>query len=186
MITNNQINARKSFFFIRKKPEDISMGTGYLKVQVHTGGDTLPVEGAEVVVSSPDGRTLFRTKTDGSGNTEAFRIQAPDARYSLDSSFNGRPYSLVNVVIQKDGFVTMHIRNVQIFDTQTTILPENIEPLAAEAVKASDKYIDIGPANLLSREKNRQNMPPPQVVKGAAGDENADPLLRAAFTFPNT
>lgn len=161
------------------------MGAGYLKVQVRTGAGALPIEGAEIFISYTDGRMLLKTQTDKSGNTEPFRIQAPDARFTLDPDYRGRTYSAVNVVTKKSGFVTIHVRNVQIFDTVTTILPQNMEPLING--KATDKYIAVPPPGISSDAGNRRQTAPPPAAAETALSGSAFPeseLFAQSFSIP--
>ena len=143
------------------------MGTGFLKVQVHTGDDALPVAGAEVVVSYPGGRVIYRARTDGSGNAGPFRLSAPDMKYTLDPNYNQPAYSVYNVDIRADGYVSRHVSNVPVVDTQTTILPGNLQPLTDEPMKMTDDYIDIPPVALLNPVKSRQDMIPPPAIPSA-------------------
>ena len=108
------------------------MGMGTLTVQVHTGEDALPVANAEVTVYAPDGRALYRALTDVSGNTIGFPLPAPDKRYTLDPTYLQPAYAVYDVVIRAAGYATRHIHGVEIVDTQTTILPENLSPLSDE------------------------------------------------------
>jgi len=106
------------------------MGLGYLRIQVHTGDDALPVTDACVVVKDKFGRILYRLKTDISGSTETVGLYAPDKYHTLNPNDLGPYYSTYEVeVIDPQRFTTEIIHNVQVFDTETSILPIAMLPL---------------------------------------------------------
>ena len=160
------------------------MGTGFLKVQVHTGDDALPVAGAEIVVSYPDGRVIYRARTDENGNTGTFRLSAPDMKYTLDPNYNRPAYSVYNVDIRADGFVSRHLSNVPIVDTQTTLLPQNLQPLTDENPRMTDDYIDIAPIALLNPAPSRQDMIPPPAIPPAVTPMTVENEIPAPNEIP--
>lgn len=125
------------------------MGTGYLTVQAKTGNDALPVSNAHVILYDTNGDARYETYTDASGNTEHLSLPAPDKQYTLDPSYGKPAYSLWDVDVEKAGFATSHIHGVEVVDTQTAILPVNMEPLVDEPFPKMDVYIDIPPVGLL-------------------------------------
>ncbi|MCL1823037.1 MAG: peptidoglycan-binding protein [Oscillospiraceae bacterium] len=125
------------------------MGTGYLRIQVTTGGDALPVAGADVTIKQRGSAKLYRTRTGADGKTEDFPFSAPPMSYTLNPSTASCAYSLCDVDIKKEGFITKHIRGVEIVDTQTSILPVSMEPLAGGNGAQADSVFKIplpGPA----------------------------------------
>ncbi|MCL2508881.1 MAG: hypothetical protein FWF05_06865, partial [Oscillospiraceae bacterium] len=117
------------------------MGTGYLIVQVKTGDSALPVGDARVRVLDLQGNTIYDVKTDQNGNTEKLSLDAPDAAASLNPNNTEPTYSLWNVIVRADGYRGENIRNVQILDTETAILPVNMEPL--EESEPPDSTVNI-------------------------------------------
>jgi len=139
------------------------MGTGYIRIQASTADEALPVAGADVMIKQRNGNRLFKTRTGEDGKTEDFPLPTPSAAYTLSpcGNCNGAlPYSLCDVDIKADGFVTKHIRGVQILDTQTTILPVNMQPLAEEPNPVREEVVEIPPAGLLLSEEYRKMDPP--------------------------
>ena len=104
------------------------MGTGYLVVAAMAAIGAIPIKGAEVTVLH-DGRIIHRLTTDESGQTASVRLEAPDKALSLDVDYFEAPYSEWDVKVVAPGFVTTIVRNVEVLDTETTILPVNLEPL---------------------------------------------------------
>jgi len=137
------------------------MGMGFLKVETHTAYDALPVPKAMVTVSYPNGRVIYQGTTDENGQSPLFRLAAPDKQYTLMPNYKGVPYSTYNVEIKAPGFVTLHIQGVQIEDTETTILLEEMTPLSVGGVVETDEYIDIPEHALLNRESSLRAVPPP-------------------------
>jgi len=137
------------------------MGTGYLRVEAHTAYDAMPIPNATVTVSYPNGRIIYQGTTDENGQSPAFRLNAPDKKYTLMSNYKGVPYATYNVVIKAHGFVTRHINGVQIEDGETTILLEEMQPLSIGGVVETDDYIDIPEHALLNRESSLRAVPPP-------------------------
>ena len=121
------------------------MGTGYLAIQVRNDDDSLPIAGAHITLSSPDGKALYETDTDPNGNTETLMLEAPDKVHTLEPDYKGPTYSEWKVDVEKDGFVTSHIFNVEVIDGETSILPVRLHPLVDETGAPHDENINISP-----------------------------------------
>lgn len=121
------------------------MGTGFLIIDVRNEQDALPLANAHIVVSDQNGNALFETHSDENGNTEKLTLTAPDKEYTLDPNYKQPGYSKWNIDVVKEGFVTAHIRGVEIEDEQTSILPVRLHPRVDEDGSPTDEYIDIPP-----------------------------------------
>lgn len=132
------------------------MGTGYLTVHTRTGNDALPVEEAHVLVSDENGVLQYETYTDSNGDTELLALPAPDAALTLDPNYRQPAYSSWNVEVEKDGFVSPHIRGVEVVDTQTSILPVQMEPLVDGPSPRTAERIDIPPIGLLVSDRGQE------------------------------
>ncbi len=132
------------------------MGMGYLKLEVFTGNEALPVGQARVAVKSNDGRILYELRTDANGATDTVQMAAPNKENSLDPYSQGEPYSTCDVEVSADGFDTTIIRGVQIFDTETSILPINMIPLSAEVAQVVYVNEIVIPKNTLQLPIERQ------------------------------
>ena len=121
------------------------MGLGYLKIQAHTGDDSLPVPNADVVIKDNTGKTLHQLKTNGNGETKEVELYAPDKYHTLDPYDFGPYYSTyeVNIIYPKK-YITKTVKNVQIFDTIHAILPVSMLPLPDNTASMSE-IIDIPP-----------------------------------------
>jgi len=136
------------------------VGVGYIRIEANTADSALPVRDAHVVIRQPDGSILYETDTDANGNTGKFALTAPDKELTLDPYFGKPAYSLCDVDVIADGYVTVHVHGVQIVDTQTAILPVKMLPLAKEAAPVTERSIFIPPLGLLiPRERNPAGPP---------------------------
>jgi len=105
------------------------MGSGYLTIKASMENDTVPIEGADVLIQDANKRTLYTLKTDASGKTEPVMLYAPDKIYSLNPNYNGMPYSTYRVKVSHPGFVNEIVNGVQIFDTVESLQNLNMTPL---------------------------------------------------------
>jgi len=132
------------------------MGTGYLLVQTRTGSDALPVGNAHITVIDSGGRPVFETFSDANGNTDRLSLPTADKRLTLDPEYKNQPYSTWDVIVKREGFLTVHIHDVQIFDTETAILPVAMKPMADERNAAREDHIHIPPPGLMLPGERRQ------------------------------
>ena len=124
------------------------MGIGFLTVQTTAGDEALPVQ-SHVKITRTDGTVLYETDTDSTGNTKTFELSAPDVSLTLDENYNAPAYSVSNVIVSAEGYETVHIYDVSIVDTQTTILPVNMIPLEAPDYGPKEVDIYLDPLTLL-------------------------------------
>ena len=102
--------------------------TGILRIQSFGARQSSPVGGVLVTVSG-DGFTLQRI-TDDRGNAADLRIEAPACTLSLDQNNTAtRPYAVVDLTATKEGFRTVRIQGVQIFDGQVTLAQPEMIPV---------------------------------------------------------
>ncbi len=101
------------------------MGLGYLRVEATTGEDGKPVLG--LVTVTKDCQDVSKP-TDLSGQTELFELEAPDAELSLDPEYEGSVYSVCDVKVVADRYTDAYIKDVQIYDGKTTLLPVDMIP----------------------------------------------------------
>ena len=122
------------------------MGTGFLEVVTTTAYDGLPIAGAQVTILSGE-TVLYELVTDESGLTETVALEAPPVELTLDVNFEGIPYSVCDVLVQAEGFVTVRIHDVEILDTETSILPVHMTPVMEGE---ENQEIFIPPHNLVT------------------------------------
>ena len=133
-----------------------AMGIGFLEVNTITAYDALPIVGAKITVLSGD-EVLYELTTDESGLTEKVALEAPAVALTLDPNFDGVPYSVCDVRAEATGYVTVTIHDIQILDTEVSILPIHMEP----ALTPSDP-IDLWtpPHHLIWDDDRKMDIPP--------------------------
>lgn len=107
-----------------------NMGIGYLKVELRTGDEAFPVGNARVLVKNESNDILFDLMTDENGNTVKVKLEAPDKTHTLNPNDQGPYYSTYEVEVKPgNGYMGEIIHGVQIFDTETSILPVQLTPV---------------------------------------------------------
>jgi len=136
------------------------MGTGYLEIAATTALGGLPIPGARVTVLSGD-EILYEMFTDKSGVTEKVALEAPEKELTLDENFDGIPYSVTNVKVEAENYVTVTVYDVEIFDTETSILPVYMTPVtyAGENV---EYYTPLH--KLVAGGERTRELPPPNAI----------------------
>ncbi|MCL2358103.1 MAG: carboxypeptidase-like regulatory domain-containing protein [Defluviitaleaceae bacterium] len=136
------------------------MGTGFLEVVAITAYDALPIAGAKVFVLSGD-EVLYELTTDESGITQKVALEAPAKELANDINFTGVAYSVCDVRVEAAGYETVKIHDVEILDTETSILPVHMPPKEA----GGETYnLYTPPHNLVSGEDRRMDVPPPMTI----------------------
>lgn len=105
---------------------------GWISVNVRTGENSSPVEGASVIVTSmADGNLIFKATgiTDESGQIKKIALPAPSVNLSLDSANLIKPYSVYDISVYADGFFRERSIDVPVFAGITSIQQFNMVPL---------------------------------------------------------
>ncbi len=102
---------------------------GRIRVEVNSALGRIPVENAEIQISSADGTggVLAETRTDANGMTEELSLDAPPVAYSMTPSEN-QPYAEYNVRIRAAGYEERLFSGVQIFSGETAIQFSTLRP----------------------------------------------------------
>jgi len=114
--------------------ESMGSGTGYILVNVRTGDESAPIEGATVLVTAIlDGSRLILAEglTNNSGTTEKFSVPAPDNSFSQAPDSSSRPYSLYDVSVTADGFFNARSVDVPVFAGITSVQNFSMIPVPA-------------------------------------------------------
>lgn len=103
---------------------------GYLIVNVTTALGAIPIEGAAVTVTSPDGGDIILSvQTDSSGKTPKMALDAP-ARVLSEQPGNVKPFATYTITSEKEGYYTVTNLGVPIFSGITSIQPVAMMPLS--------------------------------------------------------
>ena len=94
------------------------MQKGSLLVRTYIADMLIPIRDVRVTVTENNGNgeeiLAFRL-TDENGKTEIIEINTPDMELSLDQNNTLKPFTSVNIKVEKEGFIIFVIKNVQIF-----------------------------------------------------------------------
>ncbi len=104
------------------------MPTGYLKVTSLTAKGNLPVSYATIEITQTINginRQLYSYVTDVNGYSDSVELEAPDKSLSLDRVNDIQPYSCYNIKATAEGYEEINIKEVQIFDGVTSLIPIN-------------------------------------------------------------
>lgn len=110
------------------------MGRGNLIIQARTAEEALPLKGVRVRIRDYKGTLLYDLTTDESGETEQISLEAVDRKLSLDPSYLGIPYSAYSLEAEAEGFNSLYIIDVQIFDGENAIQPVALIPMLASQI----------------------------------------------------
>jgi hypothetical protein len=107
-------------------------GTGLLIAQVSTADQSLPIAGANVIVTknTENGEELVKVMQTGrDGKTPPLTLSTPPAENSLTPDSLAARFYNYNIRVDYPGFYTMENLNVPIFEGQTSIQPFALIPL---------------------------------------------------------
>ncbi|MFL0269109.1 LysM peptidoglycan-binding domain-containing protein [Candidatus Clostridium radicumherbarum] len=135
------------------------MGTGNLIIQARTADNALPLVGVRVRIMDQEGTVLFNLTTDESGETEQISLYAVDRSLSLDPSYIGIPYSTYGLEAEAEGFNSLYIADVQIFDGENAIQHVALIPMLASQRIPLRHEIFIGRHALAMTEPRNQAGP---------------------------
>ena len=162
------------------------MEKGYLIVNVTAAGVRLPVQNARVSIFlheyRPSGnygdrvRTDIETSedfderqmTDSSGRTRAIAVDTPDKELSYIEEGGAVPFSICDVLVEKDGFFSSAFFGVQIFPTRESILSVSLTPFDESFVNQNTPFEERGETQFF-------DIPDPVVRDGGGGStENTE------------
>lgn len=121
---------------------------GRLIVKVATGLGTIPIEGAQIFVvpyqkeDMNEGDT-YSLRTNADGLTSVIDLSAPSRSISLSPSDEGMPYSEYLLTVRKDGYRTVEIVGIPIFDGITSLQSVNLLPLSEDEYVTGDKTTQV-------------------------------------------
>lgn len=118
------------------------MSQGTLRVQSFAAQLSAPMPGVDVTVTN--GTLVHRFTTDEQGYAPDLHLPAPPAFYSLDEeNTTTLPYSTWDLTAQKNGYHTVTIRGLQIFDCQATLARLEMIPASSRSVPAFPDTVDV-------------------------------------------
>ena len=107
------------------------MGKGNLRIQTVAAEGAILVGQASITVTDENNHVLYELTTDNTGHAPEISLEAPDISLTEEPYTARRRYALYNVTARAEGYRTAVYKGVMIFDTSTSILTINLEPLAS-------------------------------------------------------
>lgn len=135
------------------------MGRGNLIIQARTSDGALPFSGVRVKIRDKNGAVLYDLMTDESGETKEISLDAVDRELSLDENYSGSPYTSYDLEADAQGFNSVHIKNVQIFDGEEAIQPVEMIPMQRGQSVPKIQEIHIGKHGVEMKEPRNQTGP---------------------------
>lgn len=105
--------------------------TGYIQVQAYTSNARIPLQGAAVTITNPDGSAIAMRLTNRSGTLDSpIEIQVPDPSAGQSPNTGITPFVDVNLYARLENFETIEIENLQVFPKTLTVQDLKMIPLS--------------------------------------------------------
>ncbi len=99
--------------------EKANLGRGSLIFRVYTGRQSVPIEGAECVITKKiagQNHTITKLVTNSSGQTTVQELPTPPKELSQQSENTIQPFALYDATVTKPGFVNIVLKDIPVFD----------------------------------------------------------------------
>lgn len=151
------------------------MAIGYLTMQARTAHDAVPLEGVRITVLDDEDNHVYEMITDANGETRRVPLETVDKRFSLNQNFTGTPYVIYNVLAQADGFNSIYVSDIPVYDGEAAVLPLTLVPMQERQRSAVQTEIPIGsPAVSMTEERSQ-----------TGAGEDAVPQVLRQVVIPN-
>ena len=120
------------------------MATGFLMIQARTANDALPLPGVSVKILDAQNQLLYDLITDANGQTETVSLPTVEKNLSLQPDYEGSPYTAYRAIAQADGFQTLYVSGINIFDGITAVQPAPLTPMGERQPTPGRTEIVIG------------------------------------------
>ena len=120
------------------------MATGFLMIQARTANDALPLPGVSVKILDAQNQLLYDLITDANGQTETVSLPTVEKNLSLQPDYEGSPYTAYRAIAQADGFQTLYVSGINIFDGITAVQPAPLTPMGERQQTPGPTEIVIG------------------------------------------
>lgn len=135
------------------------MAIGYLTIQARTAHDAVPLSGVRIQVFASGGNRVYELTTDENGETQPVPLETLDRGFSQNPYFTETPYFSYNVLAQADGFQSVYVTDIPIFEGETALLPLTPVPLSDPARTPAQNDITVGgPAVSMPGERSQDGM----------------------------
>ena len=120
------------------------MAIGYLTMQARTAHEALPLPGVRVSVLDDEQNRIYELTTDENGETRRVPLETMDKSYSQNENFTGTPYVTYNVLAQAEGFESVYVSDIPIFDGESAHLPLVLIPMQGQQRSGEQTEIVVG------------------------------------------
>lgn len=120
------------------------MAIGYLTMQARTAHEALPLPGVRVSVLDDEQNRIYELTTDENGETRRVPLETMDKSYSQNENFTGTPYVTYNVLAQAEGFESVYVSDIPIFDGESAHLPLVLIPMQGQQRSGRQTEIVVG------------------------------------------
>ncbi|MDE5939884.1 MAG: LysM peptidoglycan-binding domain-containing protein [Lachnospiraceae bacterium] len=121
------------------------MAIGYLTIQARTAHEALPLPGVQISVLDDEQNRIYGLTTDENGETRKISLETMDKSYSQNENFTGTPFVTYNVLAQAEGFDSVYVTDIPIFDGESAHLPLVLVPMQGQQRNRVQTEITVGP-----------------------------------------
>lgn len=150
------------------------MAIGYLLIQARTAHDAVPLGGVHVRILGEQGETLYDLVTDENGETGRVPLETLDKSFSQNEYFSGLPYKSYNVAAQKEGFDTLYVTHIPIYEGENAVQPLMMIPMEQRQSRPGQARIFVGKPAVAMQEPRMQE-----------GEVDGDPRILRQVVIPN-
>lgn len=127
------------------KGEFTLMAIGFMILQARTAHDAVPIRGVHIKIFDPYGNLIYTLETDENGETGTVPLETLDKSFSRNPNYFGLPFAAYGVLAQAEGFDSLFISEIPIFDGETAILPLALVPMQRFQKSPSRSELFVGP-----------------------------------------
>ena len=120
------------------------MAIGYLNIQARTAHEALPLSGVFIRIMNAQGGSVYELITDENGETQTVSLETVDKSFSQNPYFSGTPYVSYNVLALAEGFNSLYVSQIPIFEGELATLPLALIPLQERQTSPMQAEITVG------------------------------------------
>lgn len=149
------------------------MAIGYLTIQARTAHDALPLKGVQIRITDSNGNLIYELFTDESGDTPTIPLETISKIFSQTPYYEETPYTGYNVLAQANGFNSIFVSEIPVFDNERAVLPLSFIPMSEGQRSPNLTEISVG--------KPAASLPIPRRQEGPS----ASPYVLRQVVIPN-
>ena len=115
--------------------------TGYIQVNAYTSNARIPLQGAAITITRPDGSAIAMRLTNRSGTLDTPEVTVPDRAASQTPNTGVIPFTDVNLYARLENFETIEVENLQVFPGTLTV--QNLAMIPLSELPESYNQVEI-------------------------------------------